>query len=96
MRAQYPERAMVFLALTRPAMVWGVSIEYLFLSFSITLSLAILLNSLGYLLLGFVLYGLGRVIFYWDYHLIEIIIKRLSSPGGYLLRLLGQVYYEVD
>lgn len=96
MSANYPEKAMLFLALTRPALVWGVSIEYLFFSLSLTLSLIILMNSLAYSLLAIVFYSLGRVVFYWDYHLIPILIRRFSKPVNQLTRALGQTYYEIN
>ena len=91
----YPEKATLFLALTRPAMILGVSIEYLFFSLSTTLALVILMNRLGFFWVGFVFYVLGRIIFYWDCHLITIIIKRLPQQHKHLSRILGQTYYEV-
>ena len=95
MSALYPEKATLFLALTRPAMILGVSIEYLFFSLSATLALIILTNRLGFFLVGFIFYVLGRVVFYWDGHLITIIIRSLSQQGKQLTKILGQAYYEV-
>jgi type IV secretion system protein VirB3 len=91
----YPEKATLFLALTRPAMILGVSVEYMFFCLSTTLALVILMNRLGFFLIGVVFYVLGRIIFYWDCHLIAIIMKRLPQQQKQLSRILGQAYYEV-
>ena len=96
MSSIYPEKAPVFLALTRPAMILGVSIEYLFFCLSGTLALVILMNRLGFCLIGLVFYVLGRVVFYWDHHFIAILLKWLPQRGSPLNQALGQAYYEVD
>jgi type IV secretory pathway VirB3-like protein len=92
----YPDKAVIFLALTRPAMVWGVSVEYLFACLVVTLSLVILSDHLSYSLVGLVFYAVGRVIFYWDHHLIGILWRRGAQQRSALSRLLGQVYYDLD
>lgn len=91
----YPAKTGVFLALTRPAMIAGVSIEYLFFIFGMTLSVVILTNSLVYLLFGVILYMFGRIVFFWDCYLIAILMRYLLSSGNRLNKQLGQVYYDM-
>lgn len=95
MSVYYPQKSTVFIALSRPAMVVGVSIEYLFITLSLTLAMIILMDSLGYALVGLVIYGVGRIIFYYDHHLIVILFSRITPTGKCVSRLLGQAYYEV-
>ena len=92
---QYPEQSTVFIALSRPAMLLGVSVEYVFITISITLAVIILTDSLAYAVVGLVIYLIGRVVFYWDHHLLAIVFSRRSLSGKYLSQLLGQAYYEV-
>jgi type IV secretory pathway VirB3-like protein len=96
MNRAYPSKAIIFLALTRPAMVWGVSIEYLFVCLVTTLSLIILTDHLSYSLIGLFLYLVGRVIFYWDHHLMTILFRFFLRQPSALSRQLGRVYYDLD
>lgn len=95
MSRAYPGKAIIYLALTRPAMVWGVSIEYLFLCLVLTLSVVILTDRLSFGLIGAACYGVGRVIFYWDHHLMAILLRWVIQPRSSLSRQLGRVYYDV-
>lgn len=91
----YPNTATLYQALTRPALLFGITIEYFFFSLTLTLSLVILLDRVLFMLVFFVFYVGGRFIFYWDMHLISIIFRTIGRRGNSVYRALGQWYYDV-
>ena len=94
MNDTYPSKMTIYLALTRQAMLFGVSVEYFFFSVCASLVLVILFDSLSVLLIGLVIYGVGRVIFYVDPCLFAIAMRSMRSRGSRLYSLLGGTYYE--
>ena len=66
----------VFLGLTRPAMLLGVTVEYLSISFMITVSIFILTDSFRYLLLYFPLHLIGWLACQMDCHIFRLFSKR--------------------
>ncbi|MCB1827843.1 MAG: VirB3 family type IV secretion system protein [Coxiellaceae bacterium] len=69
-------RSPVYLALTRPAMMIGVTVECLSICFMFAISAFILTNSFRYLLLYFPLHGIGWIACKIDHHIFRLFSKR--------------------
>ena len=66
----------LFVGLTRPPMMMGVTVEYLSLCFMITVCAFILTNSFCYLLIYFPLHAIGWLACQVDCHIFRLLSKR--------------------
>jgi len=65
----------VFVGLTRPPMIWGVTVEYLSACFMITMALFILASSLGFLLTYIPFYCFGWCACRVDHSIFQILTR---------------------
>lgn len=94
MKEIFPLTYPVFKALTRPAMIAGVSIEYLMLMIMVCLSCVIMFDDLRLLGLFVPLYSVGWVVFRTDHHLFAIWLQKQQLHDGYSRRFFGGHYYD--
>ncbi|MCC8417137.1 MAG: VirB3 family type IV secretion system protein [Rickettsia endosymbiont of Bryobia graminum] len=72
----------LFVGLTRPAMVFGVSIKFFALNIILCMSLFIQSNSIYNLLFGAVVHIIGYVICFKEPRFIEIMLNKSSRCSG--------------
>lgn len=68
----------LFVGLTRPAMIFGVSIKFAALNMIISISLFIQSNSIMNLLVAFVIHMIGYVICFKERRFIELLLNKSS------------------
>lgn len=69
----------LFVGLTRPAMIFGVSIKFAALNMIISMALFIQSNSIYNLLVAFVIHLIGYLICFKEPRFIELFLKRSSK-----------------
>ncbi len=88
------EMSPLFVGLTRPAMLWGVSMEYLGISAMITLCGYILFLSPLFLLLYIPLHIFGVIVCAIDHHIFRLIYKKTECLPVRNKSLWGCQCYE--
>lgn len=77
----------VFVGLTRPPMLFGVTVEYLSICFMLTISAFVLTNSFRYLMIYIPLHLIGWLACQVDRHIFRLLSKRWECqpvPNKYL------------
>ena len=84
----------VFNALTRPAMMMGVTLEYCAASFIFSMCLFIFLGSLPWIGIYFPLHMAGWIGCRFDYNIFNVLFKKMECLGVKNKKLWGCVSYE--
>lgn len=84
----------IFNGLTRPPMIYGVTLEYISISGLLSLCLFILTNSPIYLAIYFPLHITGWLACKFDYHIFHILIKRAECGYSSNQKIWGCRSYE--
>ena len=84
----------IFVGLTRPPMIMGVTVDYLSVCFMVTISLFILTNSFKYLLAYIPLHFIGWLACQIDHNIFRLLSKLLECQNVPNKRVWGCQSYE--
>jgi type IV secretion system protein VirB3 len=76
----------LFLACTRPAMIFGVTAEAMLLNVMVTTIIFIAVNNVAYILIGVVVHFLFRLIISFDHNMFRLLFAFLETKGRYVTR----------
>jgi len=86
----------LYTALTRPAMVMGITLNYLALSVLFSLCSFILMNSIFYLALYLPLHVIGYIACLVDQDIFTILLKKTHCPRVYCFKIWGGQSYAPE